>query len=149
MLTNIESRRPLVNPADVVAFGFRDHDDQKAYGSQPLPPELCAIDLPTVRGLGIEAAARAAVGHLTRAWLDGFFIHVDADCLDDAVMPAVDFRVPGGLTPDELATVLRFALDSGGAVGLEVAIYNPALDESGDAGRVLVDVLTGALRNGE
>lgn len=147
LLTNLESRRPIVNPADVVAFGFRDHEDQKEYGSQPLPSELCAIDLPSVRRLGIEAAARAAVGRLTRAELDGFFIHVDADCLDDAVMPAVDFRVPGGLTPDELATVLRFALASGSAVGLEVAIYNPALDETGDAGRVLVNVLTSALRH--
>jgi arginase len=146
LLTDLEGRRPIVRPADVVAFGYRDHEDQKEYGSQPLPPELVAIDLPTVRELGIEAAARAAVGHLTSAGLDGFFIHVDADCLDDAVMPAVDFRVPGGLTPDELTIVLRAALGSGRAVGLEVAIYNPKLDESGNAGRVLADVLERAFR---
>ncbi|MBC8026507.1 MAG: arginase family protein [Steroidobacteraceae bacterium] len=147
LVTDLEGRAPIVRPEDVVAFGFRDHEDQKAHGCQPLPPELEAIDLPAVREMGIGAAARAAVAHLTRPELEGFFIHVDADCLDDAVMPAVDFRVPGGLAPEELATVLRIALASGRAVGIEVAIYNPKLDEGGHAGRVLVGVLKEALQS--
>ncbi|MEJ0085081.1 MAG: arginase family protein [Pseudomonadota bacterium] len=145
LLTDLEGRGPIVRPADAVAFGFRDHDDQEEYGSQPLPAELKAIDLPAVRKLGIEAAAREAVAHLVRSELDGFFIHIDADCLDDAVMPAVDFRLPGGLTVEELATVLRIALASGCAVGLEVAIYNPRLDVDGSAGRALVGVLKDVL----
>ena len=45
VLTNIEGRGPLVNDEDVVAFGFRDAAEQAAYGSQPLPPQLHAIDL--------------------------------------------------------------------------------------------------------
>jgi hypothetical protein len=67
---------------------------------------------------------------------------------DDAVMPAVDFRVPGSLSPDELKTVLRMALETGRAVGLDVAIYNPDLDPEGSAGRALADALNGALRAG-
>jgi arginase len=145
LLTDIEGRRPLVRPEDAVAFAFRDQDDQVEFGSQPLPVELPAYDLDAVRRLGVEAAARAAVAHLTRAELDGFFIHLDADCLDDAIMPAVDFRMPGGLSWDELAAALRIALASGKAVGLEVAIYNPRLDEDGRAGRGLADVLVAAL----
>jgi arginase len=145
LLTNIEGRSPLVRPEDAVAFAFRDHDDQVKFGSQPLPPELRAYDLDAVRGMGVESAARAAVAHLMRADLDGFFIHLDADCLDDAIMPAVDFRVPGGLSWGELETALRIVLASGKAVGLEVAIYNPRLDEDGSAGRGLADVLARAL----
>ena len=145
LLTDIEGLGPIVRAEDVVAFAYRDHDDQKEYWSQPLPAELKAIDLPAVRKLGIEVAAREAVAHLTRPELDGFFIHVDADCLDDAVMPAVDFRLPGGLSLEELATALRIALRSGHAVGLEVAIYNPSLDADGSAGRALASVLTQAL----
>jgi arginase len=146
LLTELEGFKPIVLPEDVVAFGYRDHDDQREYGSQPLPGELKAIDLPAVRVSGIDAAARAAVAHLTRRELDGFFIHVDADCLDDAVMPAVDFRLPGGLSLEELATVLRIALASGCAVGIEVAIYNPSLDKDGSAGRALTEVLNRTLR---
>jgi arginase len=147
LVTDLEGRAPIVRPCDVVAFGFRDHDDQREYGSQAIPSDLEAIDLPAVREMGIGAAARAAVAHLTRPELDGFFIHVDADCLDDAVMPAVDFRLPGGLAPEELATALRIALASGRAVGIEVAIYNPSLDVSGTAGRVLAGVLKEALQS--
>lgn len=145
LLTDIEGRKPLVRPEDAVAFAYRDHKDQEKYGSQPLPAELKALDLPAVRAKGIEAAAGEAVDHLTGAELDGFFIHLDADCLDDAVMPAVDFRVPGGLSWDELAAALRIALASGKAVGLEITIYNPRLDEDGAAGRGLADVVAAAL----
>ena len=145
LLADIEGRGPLVRPEDAVAFAFRDHRDQEEYGSQPLPERLKVLDLPAVRAMGIEAAAREAVDHLTRAELDGFFIHLDADCLDDAIMPAVDFRVPGGLSWDELATALRAALASGKAVGLEITIYNPGLDEDGSAGRGLADLLAATL----
>ena len=144
LLADIEGRKPLVRPEDAVAFAYRDHKDQEEYGSQPLPAELKALDLPAVRAKGIEAATGEAVDHLTRAELDGFFIHLDADCLDDAIMPAVDFRVPGGLSWDELGAALRIALASGKAVGLEITIYNPRLDEDGSAGRGLADVVAAA-----
>jgi arginase len=98
-----------------------------------------------VRAIGIEAAVREAIEHLSRPELAGFFIHVDADCLDDAIMPAVDFRVPGGLSVDELAAVLRAALASGRAVGIEIAIFNPQLDEDGSAGRRLAQLLKDVL----
>nr|WP_250813399.1 arginase family protein [Neorhizobium tomejilense] len=145
LLTNIEGRGPLVRSDDVVALAYRDHKDQEEFGSQPLPKELKALDLPTVRKVGIEAAARKAVDHLGRPELEGFFIHLDADCLDDSIMPAVDFRVPGGLSWDELGMALRIAMASGKAVGIEVTIYNPRLDEDGSAGRGLADVLAATL----
>jgi arginase len=144
-LTGIEGRGPLVRPEDVVAFGYRDHEDQKEYGSQPLPPALKTLDLPAIGTLGIGVAAHAAVEHLTRPELDGFFIHLDADVVDDNIMPAVDFRVPGGLSWNELGVALRIAMASGKAVGLEVAIYNPGLDEDGSAGRGLTECLAMAL----
>jgi arginase len=145
LLTDIEGQRPLVREEDTVVFGFRDADEQAEYGSQPLPPAIRAFDLQAVRRLGVDEAARQAVAHLCRDELQGFFIHVDADCLDDALMPAVDYRLPGGLSWHELVTALRTALASGRVMGLEVAIYNPTLDESGSAGRGLVDALASAL----
>jgi len=83
--------------------------------------------------------------HLARRDLDGFFLHVDADVLDDAIMPAVDYRLPGGLSAVELRHVLRAAAASGRLAGLEVAIYNPALDRDGSAGRLLADALVDGL----
>ncbi|RST48403.1 arginase family protein [Variovorax sp. MHTC-1] len=145
LLTDLEGRAPLVREEDAVAFGFRDMEEQAEYGSQPLPDALKAFDLPTVRRMGVVAAATAAVEHLVRPELDGFFIHVDADCLDDAVMPAVEYRIPDGLTPEELSSTLKIALASGKAVGIEVTVYNPRLDKNGDAGRVLAWALADSL----
>jgi arginase len=147
-LINIEGQRPLVRSEDVVVFGFRDGEEQREYRSQPLPADLKALDLAAVRRLGVDAASRAAVDHLTREALEGFFVHVDADCLNDSVMPAVDYRLADGMTWDELATTLQVALSSGRVVGLEVTIYNPALDESGAAGRGLAATLARALGTG-
>lgn len=145
LLTNLEGRGPLVRDEDVVAFAFRDAGEQASYGSQPLPPTLRAFDLATVHRRGVENAAREAVEHLTRDDLDGFFIHVDADCLDDAIMPAVDYRMPDGLSWDELVSTLRIAIASGKAVGIEITIYNPTMDADGSAGRGLVDALARGL----
>jgi len=145
ILTNIEQRRPLVKDEDVVAFGFRDADEQAEYGSPPLPREILAFDLPTIRRDGVVKATNEAVAHLTRATAGGFWIHVDADVLDDEIMPAVDYRLPGGLSWEELTHALDIAIESGRAIGMEVTIYNPTLDpeRAGAQGlaRVIVDAL--------
>jgi arginase len=145
LVTNLEGRAPLVKDEDIVAFGYRDEEEQAKYGSQPLPPSIRAYDLASIRRLGIANAAAQAIAHLSRSELAGFWIHVDADCLDDAIMPAVDYRIPGGLSAEELMTVLRAALASGRAAGIEIAIYNPALDVNGMAGRALTDILVEVL----
>ncbi len=145
LLTNLEGRAPLVREEDTVAFGFRDMEEQADYGSQPLPGSLKALDLPTVRRMGIATAATDAVAHLSRTELDGFFIHVDADCLDDGIMPAVDYRIPGGLKAEELSSTLKAAIASGKAVGIEITIYNPLLDEGGKAGRAFASILADSL----
>ncbi|MBR0667627.1 arginase family protein [Roseomonas hellenica] len=145
LLTDIEGRRPLVRGEDVVAFAFRDEAEQAEYGSQPLAPEILAFDLAAVRRLGVEEAAQRAVRHLARPELDGFFIHCDADSLDDAIMPAVEYRLPDGLSWEELRRVLEIAIGTGRAAGLEVTVYNPRLDPDGAAGRGLTRTLIAAL----
>lgn len=95
--------------------------------------------------MGVDAAGAQAIAYLTRSGLDGFFIHLDVDVLDDEIMPAVDFRVPGGLSRGELTKLLQIAMASEKAIGIEVTIYNPTLDADGSAGRLLVDILEDAL----
>ena len=146
VVVDIEGRRPLVADADVVAWAFATPPEQAEYGSQPLPPGLCAIDLPAIRREGIDAVTRRALAHLRRAGgPERFWLHVDADVLDDAIMPAVDYRQPGGLSWDELTVVVSAAGASGQLAGLDVTIYNPALDPGGAGARGLVEVLTSAL----
>jgi arginase len=65
--------------------------------------------------------------------------------LDDAIMPAVDYRMPGGLQWDELTTILRTALASGKALGIDITIFNPTLDQDGRIARDLVNALARGL----
>jgi arginase len=144
IVTNIEGRRPLVRDEDVVLFGTRDAEQAEHYGSQAVPDALCTIDLDEIRRLGIDRAARAAVAHLDRDDLDGLWIHCDVDALDDAIMPAVDYRMPGGLTWEELTIALGTAIASGRAVGLELTIFNPRLDPDGAIASNLVEAIVAA-----
>jgi arginase len=54
LLADLEQRGPLILPEDTVVFGFRDADEQRLYGSQPLPAAVLALDLMTVLHMGIE-----------------------------------------------------------------------------------------------
>lgn len=140
VLTDLEGRRPLVRDEDVVAFGFRDAAESAQAGMQPLPSPLRAIDLDGVREAGAAVAAAQAVDWLSAGGRAGYWVHLDADVLDDAVMPAVDYRMPGGLTWVELETVLQTAM-SGRAVGVDVTIFNPRLDREGRVAVRLVECL--------
>ncbi|MFG2030182.1 arginase family protein [Streptomyces sp. NPDC048825] len=141
LLTDLEGRGPLLRDEDVVALGFRDTEESTAAGMQPLPPGLHALDLDAVRALGADAAARQAVERLNGGGSGGYWVHLDVDVLDDAVMPAVDYRIPGGLTWTELESVLRTALAGERAAGFDVTIFNPRLDPDGSIAARLTECL--------
>ena len=147
-MTKFEGHDRLVRDADIVALGFRDEDEQRHYGSQPLPPEILALNLAAVRRLGVARATRQAIDRLSRPDLAGFWIHLDADVLDDAIMPAVDYRLPDGLSWDELVTLLRHARASPHATGMEITIYNPSLDSDRSIAHNFVMALAQALAGG-
>ena len=96
MLTRFDDHHPLVRDEDVVALGMRDEAEAAEYGSQRLPATLRSYDLSTLRRIGVARTMEQALEHLGD--VDGIWIHFDADALDDAVMPAVDYRLPGGLS---------------------------------------------------
>jgi arginase len=100
----------------------------------------------TIRKEGIAAATSRAIERLSKSGLEGFWVHLDADVLDDTIMPAVDYRMPGGLSWDELSLVLCSAADSGHAVGINITIFNPKLDLDGKIARNFVEALGRGLR---
>jgi len=99
------------------------------------------------RQAGAESAARQAVTFLTRHGgpPDGFWIHLDADVFDQTIMQSVDDPRPGGLTWDDGIALLRTAIASSQAAGLQVAIYNPDIDKDGSNGRGLAAAIRNAL----
>ena len=146
IVADLEGRGPLVRDEDVVQLARRDAEEAERAGSQRIEDSgITVIDLPMMRDRGAHRTVRDALERLCRPELDGFWAHVDCDALDDNIMPAVDYRLPGGLSWDELETVIRVASESGDLVGLEVTIFNPALDADGSIARAVVACLTNAL----
>ncbi len=145
ILADIEGLRPLVRDEDVAVLGHRDAEQAREYGSQPLPPTIFAQDLRELRRVGADEAARAAIEHLCRPELDGFWIHLDVDVLDDAIMPAVGYRLPGRTSWQELETILNAAMRSGRARGINITIFEPPLDKNGAIARELVNSLARGL----
>jgi arginase len=137
-LTNLDGCGPLFRDGDVAVVAVRDAD--------PCLPEVrrhlrYVASVSDVRSAGPERLAQSVLAHLDRDDLEGFWLHLDADVLDPDVMPAVDSPDPGGLRLDELAPVLVQLLGSCRCAGLQVTIFDPDLDDSGDLAAVLTDLL--------
>jgi arginase len=111
-----------------------------------MPPDMLILDRDHVRQAGAEDAARQAVAFLTRpGGPERFWIHLDADVFDETITHSVDDPRPDGLTWDEGIAILRTAIASPGAVGLQVAIYNPDIDKDGSNGHGLAGAIRIAL----
>ena len=148
ILTNIDNLKPLVRDEDVVVFGYRDAEQSAGYGSQDVKEtNMHVFDLLKVRELKIGTAASLAVRGLMKDELAGFWIHLDADVLDDKIMPAVDYRLDGGLSFSELSELLRILIASKRAVGISITIFNPHLDLDGSIAKNFVSSIAAGLLN--
>jgi arginase len=146
VLSNIENRRPLLRDEDIVVFGFRDADEMAAYQDESVrDTNMHVFDLDDVRRIGVQNAAVEALEVVGRDDLAGFWIHLDADVLDDGVMPAVDYRLRDGLGLNELVEVLGTLSSSGRAVGVDVTIFNHILDPDGTIARVFTESIVNGL----
>lgn len=146
IVADLDGLRPLVLDEDVTVVGRRDADQAARAGSRRIEDTaIDVIDLPRFRRMGPPRAVEAALDRLERDELDGFWVHLDCDVLHDALMPAVDYRLPDGLTWQELQYILSSACASPAAIGLNVTIYNPELDPDRSVARRLAECLGSAL----
>ena len=133
LLSDIDGEKPLVRDCNTVAFGFRDMEESARLKMPKLAEtEITSYSLPRIREVGIENAVREALRKLQNENLNGFWIHVDADVLDDRLMPAVDSRQPDGLSYEEFVEALKILLASEKAVGMHIGIFDPDMDAGGN-----------------
>jgi arginase len=146
ILTNIDGLKPLVRDEDIVLFGYRDAKQSTIYGSQDVrDTNMHAFDLWEIRKLKITNAASLAIKSLLKNRLDGFWIHLDADVLDDTIMPAVDYRLDDGLSCSDLSEVLKNLLATNHTIGMTITIFNPRLDLDGSIATKFVSSIADGL----
>jgi len=139
-IADIDGLGPYFQPADVAHAGCRDQDEELAEVSQSISLVIRASEIIEA---GAAAAARRILDRLDRADLDGYWIHLDVDILEPAVMPAVDSPGPGGLQAAQLTALLAELAPR--AIGAQVTVFDPDLDPDGRHARLLVDVLAEGL----
>ncbi|MCE1253506.1 MAG: arginase family protein [Anaerolineae bacterium] len=142
-LTQQRGLGPYVRESNVVALGFyNDPADAADFDTDSIyHTGIHILDVEAVQSMGAPDAALAARRHLEALPINGFWIHLDVDVLDQTCLPAVDSPNPRGLDWDELAAVLETLLASPAACGMEITIFDPDLDPDGRYAARLVDVL--------
>lgn len=118
-------------------------------GSRALdPPEVAAFNsspaklytAQQVKKSGAPDVAEEAARHLDNR-SDWIACHLDVDVVDPQFISAVNYPTPGGLAPDEAATIVREALRTGKLRALEVAAYNPSVDRNRASATQIVALL--------
>lgn len=148
LMANIDGLSPYIRPEDAVLFGYRDERSSLEAGMQPVRGSgVHCFDLDRIRELGFANALSVALEPLMDPGIERIFIHFDADVLDDAIMPAVDYRLPSGLSFAEVTQAIQAVSLTGKLAGLTLTIFNPRLDPDGSIGKNLTSCLVAGLND--
>ena len=128
-LTNILNLKPYFKENNVWCVGNREYDSNII---KPISDsDIIYLGLNTLRKTGIENCTVQFLNMVDENELDGFFIHLDVDVLNDNIMPAVDSREKDGLNYPEFNNLLSRLLSNPKAIGIEITILDPNLDKEG------------------
>lgn len=145
-LARLASGESLVREEDVVALARKDLHYESHFGASSIRHTgIADLPLETLRRRGLEAVIDETRSRVTRAGLDGFWVHFDVDVLHPDVMSAVDAPEPDGLSLEEATRLLRRLMALPQARGIDVTIYDPGLDPNRTDAQRLADLLVTAL----
>ena len=128
-MTDILGLSPYIQEENVWCVGNREYDDE--YEDEVRNSNATYLSLAMLRAEGLENCARRFLSAAATKMLDGFWIHIDVDVLNDAIMPCVDSRTPDGLSYEEFNTLTFPLFKSEKLKGLEITILDPDLDPEG------------------
>jgi arginase len=136
---------PLVPAERAIQIGEREGRDPDWGWEDIADTAITRIDMFELLERGVAEALSRSFAVLDRTPEMPFWVHLDVDILDQAVMPAVDSPGSPGLDHAGLAALLRGFLASPRCLGLTITIYDPDLDPDGTYARALVGMLADGL----
>jgi arginase len=150
ILTNISNLKPYVDDKSVIHIGQRDAEETRKYGSQDITiTEIKSFDFDMIKSVGLEKIMPAIIEQIDKLNLDGIWIHFDTDLVCDEENPAVDYRLPGGLSFTQIEYILQQLIQTGKIIGMDVTIFNPTLDTDGKIAVKITDCLASAFIPGK
>ncbi|MDQ1172396.1 arginase [Microbacterium testaceum] len=131
-IADVDGLSPYFAASAVAHLGHRADDEHADEARGVLGCVLSAADL---LSRGVESVA-AEIGRTAGT---GYWLQVDVDVLDPAVMPAVDSPDPGGIDATQLTQLLATLAPF--AAGASLTVFDPDLDPDGSCARLLTDVI--------
>jgi len=133
---------PLVPDRQIVQIGERNGNDPDFAWKDVKDTDFNRIEVFEARKMGADAVVASALATVSQ--LDWpFWLHLDVDVLDQAILPAVDSPGSPGIEPDELAEMLSRFLADRRCAGMNFTIFDPDLDPDGRLAAWLVEFLGG------
>lgn len=144
-LTHLTGESPLIYPSDVTAIGVRDLAAAQADGAPAPHPAIRIFEFSetdtaeSLADLGKQTASRFAADP------GRFWLHLDLDVLSVEALSAVDYHMTGGYNWKQLERLIRPLVQSSALLGMDITIYNPNLDPSGEHADAIVNFLASVL----
>ena len=147
VLTNIDNAKPYVYDENVIHLGQRDMEETRKFQSQEIrSTKIKCLDITRLQQASNLQVANEIDAYATQIKADGFWIHFDTDVINDELNPAVDYRLPGGLSFEQCQTILISLIQKYPSVGMSVTIFNPNLDTDGSVAKQIVALISNVLR---
>ena len=89
---------------------------------------------------GIASVARETADYLGDR-CDWITCHLDVDCIDPTIIPAVNFPEPGGLTLEEVKMAVEALKNTDKLKVFDLAAYNSMMDQDRVSAQRLVNLM--------
>jgi arginase len=125
-LTGIARHKPALRPENLCLIGVRSYEP----GEHGLLEQqgVRVIKMDELKRIGLRTATAEALA-IARRGTAGFGISIDMDALDPTEAPGVGSPVANGLSGAQLADALRLVHGDERLLGVEIAEYDPTLDD--------------------
>ena len=121
----VDERKPILGEENVVHIGGRALDPLESENMSSSP--MKTYSALTLRKNGVPSSLNLAISSLADR-CDCLACHLDVDCIDPELMPAVNFPAQSGLSLEETKAIVKLIQRTGKLKLFDLAGYNPALD---------------------
>lgn len=132
---------PLIADVDVIQLGERESRDADFAWPDVKDTAIDTIDVFEATAIGVEAVAARISDMLAAKPDQGFWVHLDVDVLDQAIMPAVDCPGSPGILAEDLVAILQPLVANARCRGMTVTVFDPDLDPDGRYAATIVSLM--------